>query len=99
MATKQHRGRRGLGCWAYVSRPGAVRVLPPFTDLVLTDDGWQVQPDTDALWDAVSAGDVPYLDDCGDGFRGLAVDVSDHGNVELLRVFRNGNTRSIWGMV
>lgn len=96
---KRSRRSRRLGCWSYVSRPGAVRNLPPYTMVESCDDGFQVVPDVDSLLADVSSGDVPYWDDCGAGYRGLAVNVTDHGNVSLIRVFANGNVRGVWGVV
>jgi hypothetical protein len=34
-------------------------------------------------------------EDIPDNYRGIALIVNDHGNVSLLKVFKNGNTREL----
>lgn len=34
-----------------------------------------------------------------EGYSGMALVVNDHGNVSLVRVFKNGNTHYVYGIV
>jgi hypothetical protein len=39
------------------------------------------------------------LNDIPDGFRGLVLEINDHGNMTLWNHFKNGNNREIWSVV
>jgi hypothetical protein len=43
-------------------------------------------------WNAV-------LSEIPTGYRGLVLHISDHGNISLLKAFKNGNTHYIAGIV
>lgn len=42
---------------------------------------------------------VNDLSEIPEGYRGLVLHVNDHGNITLLKSFKNGNTHEVWGMV
>jgi hypothetical protein len=97
----KHKLHYPLRAWAVVTRPGAVQHLPPFCYVGAQEDadGLIVTPDVADVLQAVQDGDIPSVDNCDPRYRGLAVSISDHGNVTLLYRFRNGNTREVWGVV
>lgn len=46
--------------------------------------------------------DFPVVSDSSEimeGYRGIALHINDHGNVTLLKCFKNGNTREIASIV
>jgi hypothetical protein len=104
------KSRYPLRAWATVDRPQAVKNLPPycyiasvgsFNDATVLDH-YEVRPDVDAALLAVMDSDLPCTEQVEyqrPTYRGLLLDVNDHGNVTLLYRFANGNTREIWGVV
>ena len=46
--------------------------------------------------------DFPVVDDTADlpeGYKGLFLHISDHGNVTLYRAYKNGNNKELAGIV
>lgn len=56
-------------------------------------------PDVRAVEEDIRYGELASPDTMRAERRaGLAVEISDHGNVTLYRVYKNGNAREIWGV-
>lgn len=52
--------------------------------------------------DDIDSGDllaVSDLSEVPDGYRRLVYHVNDHGNISLVKHFKNGNCREIWSFV
>lgn len=84
-------------CWEYVKYPSRVK-LPPYTLLVQTEDGWQIQPDKDLFEQDYIDGILPDWE-TAINYRGLCYSITDHGNLSLLFAFKNGNAREVWSLV
>lgn len=54
-------------------------------------------------WEAIqedrASGELPDTDDVRGRYKGLSIDVSDHGNATLYRHFGNGHKREVWSVV
>jgi hypothetical protein len=68
-----------------------------YCELVDDLNGWQqIVPNMSEVELAMRDNDLPNIDNVASDYRGLCVNVSDHGNVSLLMRFKNGNTREVW---
>ena len=104
----RRKSRYPLRAWAIIDRPQAIKNLPPYCYIGAEDDPTGcpgtliVKPDVDDALLAVMDGDLPckeQVEHQRPTYRGLMLDVNDHGNVTLYYRFANGNTREIWSAV
>lgn len=95
-----------LRAWQCVRNAASIRNMPPYTYIYRDDKNPPhieqfICPDVDAAQDAARDGELLVVDDLNDAenYRGLVLEINDHGNATLYRSFRNGNLREIWSIV
>ena len=93
-----------LKAWQYVRNVRSVRNLPPYTTIEDTTfvggkAAHMIFPDRGSVSFALQEGELEYTEFVEPDYRGLCVEVSDHGNITLYMRYKNGNKREIWGAV
>ena len=87
--------------WQHVRNVNSIQNLPPFCNICedVGDNYHYIIPDIELVEYAFTDNELPALELVDDNYRGLCIEVDDHGNCSLLMRFKNGNTRTIWGAV